>query len=147
MQNSYLIDAFLSFWLWLSLALVYVDVVNLVKKANTAITADVFAIYFDMTAKTATLVALLPMALYGFLLWRFCSLIVQAGMWGSGAIGLLIILCGMGMGLIWLKALITIMLHKIGVSSKPGKQNLAVGGGSPTPYNEAYTNLVATGAI
>lgn len=141
MQNSYLIDAFLSFWLWLSLAVMYIDVTNLVKKANMTITPDIFAIYFDMTATTATLVAFLPMALYGFLLWRFCSLIMQAGMWGAGSVGLLIILCIMGLGLIWLKVLITIMLHKVGVSIKTEQQPLAVGDTSQKPYSEAYKNL------
>lgn len=114
MQNTYIVDAFLSFWLWLSLALVYVDVTNLVEKANKAITSDMFAIYFDMAAKTATIISLLPMTLFAFLLWRFCSLTIHAGMWGAGAIGLLVILTIMGFGLIWLKVLITLMLHKIG---------------------------------
>ena len=60
-MNTYIIDTFLAFWLWFGLSLLYWDVSSLVKKANEALTADVFAVYFDMLVKPVLLISVLPM--------------------------------------------------------------------------------------
>lgn len=117
--NTYIIDTFLAFWLWFGLTLLYWDVSSLVKKANEALTADIFAVYFDMLAKPVILISILPIAVYAFLVWRFCSLLVQAQMWGIGAIGLTVILALAGVALIWLKVLMMLILQRIEAPSPP----------------------------
>ena len=118
-MNTYIIDTFLAFWLWFGLTLLYWDVSILVKKANEALTADIFAVYFDMLVKPVLLISIFPIAVYAFLVWRFCSLLIQAQMWGIGAIGLTIILALAGVALIWLKVLIMLILHRVDTPSPP----------------------------
>lgn len=117
--NTYIIDTFLAFWLWFGLSLLYWDVSSLVKKANDVLTTDIFAVYFDMLTKPVILISILPIAVYAFLVWRFCSLLIQAQMWGIGAIGLTVILALAGVALIWLKVLMMLILQRIEAPSPP----------------------------
>ncbi len=122
-MNGYIIDTFLSFWAFFLLALLYLDNCNLVKKLNEQLTPQVFALYFNDKFKLSLIISILPIIGFGFLLWRFASLLILAKMWGAGAVGLIIIWQFLAFGFIWLKVLIHLMLQPFGGNQQNQSQN------------------------
>lgn len=111
MTGEYIIDAFLSFWLWAILSLVYVGVMDNLKALDGSISQSLFEVAIERFLKPSIIASLPLWAVFGFLLWRFCALLITARMWGSGAIGLAMILGLAGVVLIWLRVLLLFVSH------------------------------------
>lgn len=111
MQNTYIIDVFLSAWAWVVLALLYPSVVNHTQKLNAGMDKQLFRAVFSMVFKSSIWLACPFVLVFLFLLWRFGSLMHYTQTLGIGGIGLLIIMGIAGIALIWLKALLVLMTN------------------------------------
>lgn len=110
-MNGYIVDAFLSFWLWFWLSWLISALPCQIEQINKRMDRAGLAAALERLAKpTLCLVAPLLTA-YGFLLWRFCHLLWQGGMWGAGAIGLTLLMAAIGICLITFWLLAFLLLH------------------------------------
>lgn len=111
MVNAYIVDAFLSFWLWFILAWLCVSVGSNIKKLNHMTDKALFAYAVEALAKRSIMLSIPFVLTYAFLMYRFGILLYQANMGGIGAIGLMVIMSVGGVGAIWLKVLLVLIMH------------------------------------
>ena len=111
MSNAYIIDAFLSFWIWFALAWLCVSVGSDIKKLNHMTNKTLFTYAVEALAKHSLVLSLPFLITFAFLLYRFGSLLYQANMGGVGAIGLMVIMAVSGLMMIWLKVLFILIMH------------------------------------
>ena len=110
-MNDYIIDTFLSFWLWFWLSWLVSAVPAQLEQINKCMDRARLAVALEKLAKPTCFLAIPFLSTYGFLLWRFCCLLRQAKMWGIGAIGLDILLIVIGGGLIFCWVFGFLLLH------------------------------------
>lgn len=136
MQNAYLVDVFLSFWAWLILALLYTSVMTLVEEMNANITdTDTFLMLAAQVFKPAVYLSLPCIGLFMFLLWRFAQLMILAQCFGAGGIGLLFIMAGAAVIMIWLKILLVLIKHRYINQAKPSAQQAPPNAGAMEKYD------------
>lgn len=111
MQNSYIIDAFLSGVLWLALVLVVVDVRARTKELSQVLDPATFGTVFYQVLIPASLISVPIMAILGFLLWRFYALMLGSASFGAGGAGLLVIMGAVGAIAVWLDMLLVMVRH------------------------------------
>lgn len=111
MQNSYIVDAFLTGAAWMILIFLFFDCKARVKALNGIMSSSTLAVALSKSAKIATSFAVPFAAFYLFLLWRFYALMVQTQTWGAGAVGLLVILGVTGVTLLWLVMMFVFVAH------------------------------------
>lgn len=102
MQNSYLVDIFLSACLAVMVLYVVIGVKVRLKQMNEAISPDMFGAAFNKTGIKATFFSVPMIAVLMFLLWRFYALLYLSQSLGAGGVGLIIIIGLAGSALIWL---------------------------------------------
>lgn len=111
MQNSYIIDAFLSGVLWLALVLVVVDVRARTKELSQVLNPSTFGAVFYQVLIPASLISAPLIAVLGFLLWRFYALMIGSASFGAGGAGLLVIMGAVGAIAVWLDMLLAMVRH------------------------------------
>lgn len=111
MQNSYIVDAFLTGAAWMILIFLYFDIRARIKALGSIMSSNTLAVALSRSVKAATSVAVPFAAFYLFLLWRFYAFMVQSQTWGAGGAGLLVILGVMGVGLLWLLMMLIFVAH------------------------------------
>ena len=102
MQNSYIVDAFLTSMALMMLMFFYFDSRARIKALNGFVSANTLGVAFSRSFKVASCLAMPVVTLYLFSLWRFHALMVQTQTWGAGGIGLLVALACLGVPLVWL---------------------------------------------
>lgn len=102
MQNSYLVDVFLSACLAIMVLYVVIGIKSRLKQMNEAISPDMFASAFNRVGIKSTLFSVPIIAVLMFLLWRFYALLYIAQSLGAGGVGLIVIIGLAGSLLIWL---------------------------------------------
>lgn len=110
-MNDYIIDTFLSFWLWFWLSWLVSAVPTQLEQINKRMDRARLALAIERLLKTAIWLTAPLVAAYAFLLWRFSHLLWRANMWGIGAIGLDILLIVIGGGLIFCWVFGFLLLH------------------------------------
>ncbi len=111
MQNSYIVDAFLTGAAWMILAFLFFDCKARIKALGNMMSSTTLGVALSKCAKVATSVTVPFAAFYLFLLWRFYALMVQTQTWGAGGVGLLAILGVIGVGLLWLLMMLVFVAH------------------------------------
>ncbi len=111
MQNSYIVDAFLTGTAWMILIFLFFDCKARVKALGNMMNSATLGVALSKSAKVATSVTVPFAAFYLFLLWRFYAFMVQSQTWGAGGLGLLVILGVMGVGLLWLLMMLIFVAH------------------------------------
>lgn len=111
MQNSYIVDAFLTGAAWMMLAYLYFDSKARIIELDQLMTANTLAVALAKSLVMAASFAVPFSLLYVFLLWRFYGLMVQTQTWGAGGLGLLITLFCIGLPLIWLHVMLVCVRH------------------------------------
>jgi hypothetical protein len=136
MQNSYIVDAFLSATVWMAIIYLYFSCRSKVSQLNAVTTPDVFLIAITKLLKPSILIALPFIALLGFMLWRFYGFMLASQTWGAGGMGLLASMFCIGVPLIWLQVLLICVRHSRYVDPAPKLNEPA-----PKPNNArgAYT--------
>lgn len=112
MQNSYIVDTFLSGALWMILIYLFFEVKYRLNLLDQIMSVTMFSTAINDVVKAATLITLPFSLIFIFLLWRFHSLMVTSQSWGYGGMGLLIIIGLIGLPLIWVQ--ITLILIQRG---------------------------------
>lgn len=102
MQNSYLVDVFLSACMAIMVLYVVIDAKTRLKQMSAAINPSMFGAAFNQIGIKATLFSVPIIAVLMFLLWRFYALLYISQSLGAGGIGLIIIIGLAGSALIWL---------------------------------------------
>ena len=102
MQNSYIVDAFLSGTVWVSLIYLYFACRSRVVELNTLVTPDSFLMAITRLLKLSIIIAVPFIAILSFMLWRFYGLMLASQAWGAGGIGLLVVMFATGAPMIWL---------------------------------------------
>lgn len=111
MQNSYIVDAFLSGVLWFALIMLAADVRARSKELSQVLNPATFGAVFYQVITPASLVSAPLIAIMVFLLWRFYALMVASASLGAGGIGLLVIMALFGAMVIFLDVLIVSIKH------------------------------------
>lgn len=111
MQNSYIVDAFLTGAAWMILIFLFFDCKARIKALGNMMSSATLGVALSKSAKVATSVTVPFAAFYLFLLWRFYALMVQTQTWGAGGVGLLVVLGVMGVGLLWLLMMLVFVAH------------------------------------
>lgn len=111
MQNSYIVDAFLSGTVWVSLIYLYFACRYRVSELNELVTPDIFLIAITRLLKTSIIIAVPFIAILAFMLWRFYGLMLASQTWGAGGIGLLVIMFCIGALMTWLYVLLVCVKH------------------------------------
>lgn len=130
MQNSYIIDAFLSGTVWVSLIYLYFACRSRVIELNDLVTPELFLVAITKLLKLSIVITTPFIAILGFMLWRFYGLMLASQAWGAGGIGLLAIMFFVGAPMIWLYVLLVCVKHsrfigsteKLVVNDKPAPQ-------------------------
>lgn len=111
MQNSYIVDAFLSGTVWVVLIYLYFACRSRVIELNALVTPEIFLMAITRLLKSSIITAMPFIAILGFMLWRFYGLMLASEAWGAGGIGLLAIMFGIGAPMIWLYVLLVCVKH------------------------------------
>lgn len=111
MQNSYIVDAFLSGTVWVALIYLYFACRSRVIELNALVTPEIFLMAITRLLKSSIIIAMPFIAILGFMLWRFYGLMLASEAWGAGGIGLLAIMFGVGAPMIWLYVLLVCVKH------------------------------------
>lgn len=111
MQNSYIVDAFLSGTVWVSLIYLYFACRSRVVELNTLVTPDSFLMAITRLLKLSIIIAVPFIAILSFMLWRFYGLMLASQTWGAGGIGLLAMMFVVGAPMIWLYVLLVCVKH------------------------------------
>ena len=136
MQNSYIVDAFLSATVWMTLIYLYFSCRSKVMALSDSTTPDVFLVAITNLLRLSIALSAPFIALLGFMLWRFYGLMVASQTWGAGGIGLLITMFCIGLPLIWLKVLLTCVTHSRFVDNTPAIERQAA---KPNNARGAYS--------
>ena len=111
MQNSYIVDAFLSGTVWVSLIYLYFTCRSRVAELNNLVTPESFLMAITRLLKTSIIIAVPFIAILSFMLWRFYGLMLASQTWGAGGIGLLVVMFVVGAPMIWLYVLLVCVKH------------------------------------
>lgn len=111
MQNSYIVDAFLSGTVWASLIYLYFACRSRISELNDLITPESFLVAITKLLKLSITITMPFIAILGFMLWRFYGLMLASQTWGAGGIGLLTIMFFVGAPMIWLYVLLVCVKH------------------------------------
>ncbi len=111
MKNSYIIDAFLSGTVWVSLIYLYFACRSRVIELNDLVTPELFLVAITKLLKLSVVITTPFIAILGFMLWRFYGLMLASQAWGAGGIGLLAIMFFVGAPMIWLYVLLVCVKH------------------------------------
>lgn len=129
MQNSYIVDAFLSGTVWVSLIYLYFACRSRVVELNALVTPDSFLMAITRLLKLSIIIAVPFIAILSFMLWRFYGLMLASQTWGAGGIGLLAMMFVVGAPMIWLYVLLVCVKHSrfigsadVAVNDKPMPQ-------------------------
>lgn len=109
MQNSYIVDAFLSGALWATIIYLFFDIKDRISVIDQLMGINTFSVAMADVVRSATLIALPFIAAYLFLLWRFYGLMLASESWGYGGMGLLIIFVAIGLPMIWLQIMLILV--------------------------------------
>ncbi|WLG15034.1 hypothetical protein Q6344_06795 [Psychrobacter cibarius] len=123
MQNSYIVDAFLTGTAWMILIFLYFDIRARIKALNNMMNSTTLAVALSKSVKAATSFAVPFAALYLFLLWRFYAFMVQSQTWGAGGAGLVVILGIIGVLMVWLTMMLVFVAHSPFAQISSLKQN------------------------
>lgn len=125
MQNSYIVDAFLSGTVWVALIYLYFACRLRVIELNDLVTPELFLMAITKLLKSSIVIATPFIAILSFMLWRFYGLMLASQTWGAGGIGLLAILFFVGAPMIWLYVLLVCVKHSrfIGSTETPVANN------------------------
>ena len=132
MQNSYIVDVFLSATAWVVIAYLYFEVRAGVKAISEIMSASTLSVALGHVLKTASLIALPFFGFFGFLLWRFYALMVVSQSWGAGGMGLITGMAIIGASLIWVQFMLLLVRRSrfIDLSVKVNKINSLSGKGT-----------------
>lgn len=111
MQNSYIVDAFLSATVWMALIYLYFACRSRIAELNTLVTPEIFLVAITSLLKSSIMIAVPFVGILGFMLWRFYGLMLASQTWGAGGIGLLVIMFVVGAPMIWLQVLLISVKH------------------------------------
>jgi len=117
MQNSYIVDAFLSGTVWVSLIYLYFACRSRVVELNALVTPDSFLTAITRLWKLSIVIATPFIAILSFMLWRFYGLMLASQTWGAGGIGLLVVMFAVGAPMVWLYVLLVCVKHSRFVGS------------------------------
>lgn len=106
MQNSYIVDVFLSGALWALTTFLFFDIKDRIINIDKTMLAHTLTLAMNEVVKLATIVAAPFGVFYLFLLWRFYSLMVLSESWGYGGMGLLLMFLLAGLFMIWLEVML-----------------------------------------
>lgn len=112
-MNEYMIDAYLSSWVWIILTLLYVQIItklNQVKIANHNTIESTIRTFLKPTLWLTAIFALF----WFFLLWRLGCLFQHYDAFGAGAIGLIVIFAILGIGMMWVYLLLIFIIKFTG---------------------------------
>lgn len=125
MQNSYIVDAFLSGTVWVSLIYLYFACRSRVIELNHLVTPELFLMAITRLLKPSIAIATPFIAILGFMLWRFYGLMLASEAWGAGGIGLLAIMFLVGAPMVWLYVLLVCVKHSrfVGAIEAPAANN------------------------
>lgn len=128
MQNSYIVDVFLSGVLWVMTTYLFFDIKARILDIEKVMVAHTLTIAMSEAFKVATVIATPFCVFYIFLLWRFYRLMVVSQSWGAGGMGLLTIFLLIGIPMIWLQImLICVRRGRIARSSEKIREKIATG--------------------
>lgn len=111
MQNSYIIDAFLSGVAWMMIVYLYFDSKSRIAHLDGIMTANTLAVALTKSLAVSASFAMPFSALYVFLLWRFIALMVATQSWGYGGAGLITAMALIGLPLLWLHIMLVCVKH------------------------------------
>ncbi|WP_352309086.1 hypothetical protein [Psychrobacter sp. W2-37-MNA-CIBAN-0211] len=106
MQNSYIIDTFLSGLAWMTVIYLYFDTRARIATLNNLISVHALKVALPAMLKRSTFIAAPLMTFYLFLLWRFYGLMVYSTSWGAGGAGLLAGMAMTAIPLMWLNVML-----------------------------------------
>lgn len=111
MQNSYIVDAFLSGTVWVSIIYLYFACRSRILELNALVTPASFLIAITRLLKSSIVIAIPFIGILSFMLWRFYGLMLASQTWGAGGIGLIAIMFIIGAPMIWLYVLFVCVKH------------------------------------
>lgn len=119
MQNSYIVDTFLSGLAWMVLIYLYFDTRARIGLLSELLSAHALKVALPAMLARSVWIAIPLMVFFTFLLWRFSDVMVQANASGAGAYGLLITMLLAGLPLIWLNVMLICVAHSRYVTNRP----------------------------
>lgn len=111
MQNSYIIDAFLSGLACFMLVYFSFNTISRLRQLNNLIDANAMAAAIGVLWVRSVVLAIPISALLTFALWRTYTLMLFTQTWGYGGMGLLITMAITGILTIWLNVLLVCVCH------------------------------------
>lgn len=111
MQNSYIVDVFLSGVLWMITIYLVFDLRARISAIDEVMAASTLTVAMSQSAKLVSYAAIPFCLVFLFLVWRFYGLMVISQSWGYGGMGLLAIFVIIGMPMIWLNIML-IVVHR-----------------------------------
>lgn len=111
MQNSYIIDAFLSGLVGMILIYLYFDTRARIAELSEIISVHALKVALPTMLTRSLLISIPLMGFYVFLLWRFHGFMVHAAASGAGGLGLLAMMLAAGLPLIWLNVILICVSH------------------------------------
>lgn len=136
MDNSYIVDAFLSGAIWVLVTYMYFDIVDRVTEIGEIMPNHLLALAIGELFKRSVYIAAPFVFIWMFLMWRFYALMILSHTFGAGGAGLLIILGVGGAGMIWMISLLSCVKRsryvdaaEVGRRARLAKQGLS----TPTP--------------
>lgn len=111
MQNSYIVDAFLSGTVWVSLIYLYFACRSRIIELNALVTPALFLMAITRLLKSSIIIAMPFIVILSFMLWRFYGLMLASQTWGAGGIGVLAIMFCIGVPMIWLYIMLVCVKH------------------------------------
>lgn len=111
MENSYIVDVFLSACAWFAVIYLSFDCRARIKHLNEHMSAITLATALASLLKKSSLFSLPFAVVFMFLLWRFYGLMIASASWGAGGAGLLVIMAIIGILLIWLDVVLISVRH------------------------------------
>lgn len=111
MQNSYIVDTFLSGLAWMLIVYLYFDTRARIGTLSELLSVHALKVALPAMFTRSLLIAIPLMGFFTFLLWRFSDLMVHASASGAGAYGLLAIMLLVGLPMIWLNVMLICVSH------------------------------------
>ena len=111
MQNSYIVDTFLSGLAWMIIAYLYFDTRARIGVLSESLSVHSLKIALPAMFTRSLIIAVPLMGFFMFLLWRFSDLMVHASASGAGAYGLLAVMLLAGVSMIWLNVILVCVSH------------------------------------
>lgn len=116
-MNEYMIDAYLSSWVWIILTLLYVQIITKLNQVKITNHNTIEVAIKTFLKPTLCLTAGFTLFWF-FLLWRLACLFQYYDAFGAGAIGLIAIFAIIGVIMMWIYLLLT-FITKFTIGDKP----------------------------